>query len=269
MLQKYEGIVIRTSDYGESDKVVVVYSKEAGKIAGMARGAKKTNSRLASSTQPFTNGYYVVHTSRGLGGMRQAEIIQSFRGIREDIFKTAYAAYIVELLDRSTGEKEQNPFLYELVLQTLQYIDEDYDPDIITNIFEMKMLNVLGIYPELQKCVLCGNTEAQFGYSIKENGLLCHQCFEREPYFLRVSQQTIKLLRVFYFFDLNRLGNISVKQTTKDELKRVIDMIYDEYSGLYLKSKKFLKQVDHLREHLPTPERKTPTKNNEEQRLEE
>ncbi|MBW8348146.1 DNA repair protein RecO [Bacillus sp. IITD106] len=250
MVEKYEGIVIRTTDYGESNKIVTIYSREAGKIAGMARGAKKTNSRLASSTQLFTYGYFMIHGNRGIGTMQQAELISSLKGIREDIFKTAYASYIAELMDKGTGEQERNPFLFELLRQTLQYINDDYDPDIITNIFEMKMLNVLGLYPEMNQCAICGNTEAQFGFSIKENGLICHLCFDKDPHFFPLSQTTVKLLRLFYFFDINRLGSISVKPETKKELKDVISLYYDEYSGLQLKSKRFLDQLDTFKDYM-------------------
>ncbi|MBS4217117.1 DNA repair protein RecO [Bacillus sp. FJAT-49711] len=247
MVEKYEGIVIRSTDYGESNKIVTIFTREAGKIAGMARGAKKTNSRLASPTQLFTYGYFMIQGNRSLGTMQQAELITSLRAIREDIFKTAYATYIADLLDKGTGERERNPFLFELLLQTLQYINEDYDPDIVTNIFEMKMLNVLGLYPEMNQCTVCGSTEAQFGLSIKENGLICHQCFEKDPHFFPLSQNAVKLLRLFYFFDIHRLGSISVKPETKKELKDAISLYYDEYSGLQLKSKRFLDQLDKLK----------------------
>ena len=248
-MHKYEGIVIRTTDYGESNKIVVFYSREAGKIAGMARGAKKPNNRLASVSQLFTYGYFMIRGgSSGLGTIQQAELISSQRGIQEDIFKTAYASYVIELLDKGTAEKEPNPFLFELLHQTLHYISEGFDPDIVTHIFEMKMLSVFGLYPEMKQCAVCGNTEAQFGFSIRENGLICHLCFDKDPYFLPLSQNAIKLLRLFYFFDIQRLGSISVKPETKKELKDAISMYYDEYSGLYLKSKRFLSQLDKFKE---------------------
>lgn len=247
MLQKYEGIVIRTSDYGESNKIVVIYSREAGKIAGVARGAKKPNNRLAGVSQPFTYGYFLMSGNRGLGTIQQAEVISSLRGVREDIFKTAYSSYVVDLLDKGTGERESNPFLFELLYQILHYIDEGYDPDIITNIFEMKMLNVFGLYPEMNSCVMCGNTEGKFGFTIKENGLICHECFDKDPHLFPLSQTTIKLLRLFYYFDIHRLGSISVKENTKKELKSLISAYYDEYSGLHLKTKRFLDQLERLK----------------------
>lgn len=250
MLKKIEGIVIRTTDYGESHKVVAIFSREAGKISAMARGAKKTNSRLSAVSQPFTYGYFLIQTGKGLGTLQQGEIISSLRGIKEDIFKTAYATYLVELVDRSTQNNEPNPFLFELLFQSLNYISDDYDPAIITHIFEMKMLHVLGLYPELRQCAVCGNTEGKFGFSIKENGLICHRCMDKDPHHLPLSPGAIKLLRLFYFFDLNRLGKISVKDETKKELKQAIDLYYEEYSGLHLKSKRFLDQMDSLRDKL-------------------
>ena len=142
----------------------------------MARGAKKPNSRLASITQPFTYGYFLVRKGSGLGSLQQGEMIASLRGIKEDIFLTAYATYIVELTDRCSDDKKPNPYLFELLYQTLNYINEGYDPEIFKNIFEMKMLPSLGIHPVLNQCAVCGATEGVFSFSIREGGFICHRC---------------------------------------------------------------------------------------------
>jgi DNA repair protein RecO (recombination protein O) len=251
MLQKCEGIVIRTTDYSETNKIVTIYTREWGKVGVMARGAKKTNSRLAAITQPFSYGYYLVQTGSGLGSLQQGEMISSMRSIREDIVLTAYASYVLELTDKCTEEKKPNPYLFELLLQTLKYMDEEYDLDILIHIFEMKMLNSLGLYPVLNKCAVCGQTDGHFSFSIRENGFICHRCLETDPYHLKISPATLRLLRIFYYFDLSRLGEISVGPETKKELKKVIDTYYEEYSGLFLKSKKFLNQIEQFR---PKPE---------------
>ena len=247
MLQKCEGIVIRTTDYGETNKIITLYTREWGKLGVMARGAKKTNSRLSSITQLFTHGYFLVNRGTGLGSVQQGEIISSLRGIGEDIFLTAYASYIVELTDRCTEDRKPNPFQFELLFQTLTYLNEGYDPDVLMNIYEMKMLNVLGLHPILNQCSVCGNTDGHFSFSIREGGLLCHRCLGVDPYHFKISPATVKLIRLFYYFDLSRLGNISVKEETKAELKKVISAYYEEYSGLYLKTKKFLKSMEQFR----------------------
>ncbi|KMY50837.1 DNA repair protein RecO [Peribacillus loiseleuriae] len=248
MIQKCEGIVIRRTDYGENNKIITLYTREFGKIGVMARGAKKPNNRLSAVTQLFYYGYFIFTPSSGLGSLQQGETIDSMRSIREDIFATAYASYMVELLDRSVDDRKANPFLFELLYQSLYYINEGYDAEILKFIFEMKMLQVNGLSPTLSQCASCGNSEGEFSFSIREGGFLCHRCVGKDRYHMKISPMTVKLLRLFYYFDLSRLGNISVKAETKKELQTIIDAYYDEYSGLHLKSKKFLKQMDSMKE---------------------
>ncbi|MDQ0218270.1 DNA repair protein RecO [Peribacillus cavernae] len=248
MLQKCEGIVIRRTDYGESNKIITIYTREWGKIGVMARGASKPSSRLSAVTQLFYYGYFLVQTSSGLGGLQQGETVNSMRSIREDIFSTAYASYIVELLDKSIEDKSANPYLFELLYQTLNYINEGYDAEVLKFIFEMKMLQVNGLSPALDQCAVCGNTEGEFAFSLREGGFICHRCYGKDPYHFKISPAAVKLMRLFYYFDLSRLGNISIKPETKKELEQVIDAYYEEYSGLYLKSKKFLKQMDKMKD---------------------
>lgn len=247
MLQKCEGIIIRTTDYGETNKVVTLYTREWGKIGAMARGAKKPKSRLSGSTQLLTYGYFLVQKGSGMGSLQQAEIISSMKSIREDIFLTAYASFIAELTDKAVEDRKPNPFLFELLYQTLNYLNEGYDPEILMFIYEMKMLNVMGLYPILDQCAVCGSTDGHFSFSIREGGLICHRCLEKDPYHFKLSQAGARLLRLFYHFDLSRLGNISVKKETKDELKRIISAYYEEYSGLSLRSKRFIDSMDSLR----------------------
>lgn len=156
MLIKSEGIVLRTTDYGETNKIVTLLTREHGKIGVMARGAKKSNSRLSAISQPFLYGTFLIQSSTGLGTLQQGEMMESMRTIREDLFLTAYAAYMTELLDKGTEEKKPNPYLFELLLQSLRHLNEGTDADIILFIVEVKMLSVMGLKPELDQCVHCG-----------------------------------------------------------------------------------------------------------------
>lgn len=248
MIQKCEGIVIRRTDYGENNKVITLYTREWGKIGVMARGASKPNSRFSAVTQLFYYGYFVIQKSSGLGSLSQGEALSSFRHIRENIESTAYASYCIELLDKATDDRKPNPYIFELLYQTLNAIDEGYDPEVIKIIFEMKMLEVLGIPPVLDRCAECGETEGAFTFSIKAGGFLCHRCSSKDSYSLPMKPHIIKLLRVFYYIDLSRLGNVSLKKETIHELNRIIDTYLEEYSGLYLKSKKFIQQMKKLDE---------------------
>ncbi|MEH6973171.1 DNA repair protein RecO [Bacillus sp. JJ675] len=250
MLTKCEGIVLRTNDYGETNKILTIMTREHGKIGVLARGAKKPNSRLSAISQPFLYASFLFRKSSGLGTLEQGEMLESMRNIREDLFLTAHAAYIAELMDKGTDEKKPNPFLFELLLQSMRRLNEGTDPDIITNLIEVKMLGVMGLYPELDECVHCKSKDGTFHFSIRDNGFICHRCFAKDPYRIPLSPASARLLRLLFYFDLSRLGNVSVKRETKEELKRVIQLYYDEYSGIFLKSRRFIEQMDNMKKML-------------------
>ncbi|MCD8511985.1 MAG: DNA repair protein RecO [Bacillus sp. (in: Bacteria)] len=246
MLHKVEGLVIRTNDYGETNKIVTLYTRENGKVAVMARGAKRPKSRFASSAQLFMYGIFVYQRSTGMGLLNSADIIDSFRDVRSDLKLTAHGAYIVELLDRLTEDQERNPFLFELVYQTLYQLNEGTDPDILTRIFETKMLEVAGVRPVLSHCSLCGREESPTAFSMKHSGVLCSQCKMEDSHHLVLFPAVIKLLHLFQHLDIKRIGNINVKPETKRQLKEILSYYYDEFVGVRLKSKRFLDQIDKM-----------------------
>src|SRR5690625_2447243 len=125
VLRTIEGIVIRTQNYGETHKIITIFSKELGKISAICRGANKTKSKLSSLAQPFIKTSLLIYLSKGLSTVQQDEIIEYFRSIREDIIKTAYAAYLVELTTLLTEDKEQEPYIYKQLNSTLEWINNE------------------------------------------------------------------------------------------------------------------------------------------------
>ena len=97
---------------------------------------------------------------------------------REDLEATAYASYVVEIVDRLTEENERVHGVYDLLYEALQAINERFDPEAISLFVEWKMLPVGGIHPILHECANCRATEGEFGFSFKEIGFLCHRCFQ-------------------------------------------------------------------------------------------
>ncbi|WP_026689208.1 DNA repair protein RecO [Alteribacter aurantiacus] len=246
MLQKAEGIIIRTNDYGESNKIITLFTREHGKLALMAKGAKRPKSRFASSAQLFIYGTFIFHQSKGVGTLNQADLTESFREVRSDLMLTAYGAYMVEIVDKLTEDRQRNPFLFELLFQMLTRINEGDDSEVLVRMFETKMLQVAGITPMLDACVNCGRQEGTFAFSVKEAGIICSSCYDIDPYRIEVVPGALKLLRLFHYLDVNRIGNIKVKPETKKHLKHLLEVYYDEYSGLRLKSKRFLDQMEKM-----------------------
>lgn len=244
MLQKVEGIVLRASSYGETDKIVTIFSRELGKRAVMARGAKKPTSRLASISQPFTYAYFLVQQGRGMGTLQQGEIIDSMRSIREDIFATAYASFIMELIDKLIENEAPKPQLFDILQQALQAISEEYDPEAISLFVEWKLLPTAGIYPILHQCANCGATDGEFAFSFAQIGFLCHRCFSVDPYLIRLTPSQIKLIRTFYTVPIEQVGKLTLKKETKGFIKKIVRTIYSEQVGIRLKSQSFLDQME-------------------------
>ncbi|WP_173916109.1 DNA repair protein RecO [Halobacillus sp. Marseille-Q1614] len=249
MLEKIEGIVLRTRDYGETHKIVTLFTREKGKIGVMARGAKKPKSRMSSITQPFIHGQYLIQIGSGLGLLSQGEMLSSLRVIREDIVKAAYASYLAELTDKLVDEKQPDPFLFEQFLKTLQWIAEDKDSEILAMMYELKIYRKAGFAPKVDACLNCGREEGPFSFSVVEGGLLCFRCKQRDPQAYGLTDPLSRLLRLFLHMDVKRLGQVSMKAENKKKLRQILDEYYDRYGGYHLKSKKFLKQIDLFKDN--------------------
>lgn len=251
MLSKWEGIVIRTMPYGEAHKIVTLFTEEAGKITVMARGAKKPKSKLAAVTQPFTHGAYLVRVGRGMGTLSQGEPITSMRYMRENLEATAYASYIVEIIDRLTEDGQRSTVIYMLLKEALHAINEEYDAEAIALFVEWKMLPIGGVHPIVHACANCGAVEGAFGFSFQQVGFLCHRCFHMDRYVIKLTATHIKLIRTFYTVPIHRVGNLTLKKETKHLMKKIVRTLYDDHTGIYFKSRKFLDALEATPDLLP------------------
>ncbi|WP_088008000.1 DNA repair protein RecO [Indiicoccus explosivorum] len=254
MLSQLEGIVIRARPYGETNKIVTLFTRDAGKITAMARGAKKPASRLAAVTQPFTHGSFTVFKGKGMGTLQHGDRLESYRHLRGDIVATAYASYITELIDKLTEQDEPQPGIYEILFQALHAIEEEYDPEAIALFVEWKMLPVAGLTPTLHQCANCGATEGEFAFSFQELGFLCHRCFHVDPYIIRLSPALVKVIRTLYSVPIERVGSLKLKKESKQLLKTIIRTVYEEQAGIRLKSRQFLEQLERTPAFLPAKE---------------
>lgn len=244
MLHKWEGIVLKARAYGESNKIVTLMTREAGKVACMARGAKKPASRLAGVTQPFMHGSFLVQRTSGMGTMQQGEHYSSMRHIQTDIIATAYASYVVELVDRLVEEGGPEPFAFEVLLQALNAIEEGYDPEAIALFVDWKMLPYAGVQPVLHACAGCGAIDGEFAFSFTQGGFLCHRCFSLDPYIIRLTPTQLKLIRMFYTVSIEQVGKLDLKPQTKQFIKKIVTTIYEEQTGIRLKSRAFIEQLE-------------------------
>ena len=250
MLYRVEGIVIRSVDYGEGNKIITLLTPSYGKQGIVVRGASKPKSRFGAAAQLFTYGDYSYYKGSSLGTLNNAEILDSYRALREGLEGPAYAAYVAELTDRAINDDEAAAYLFYQLKAILTALAEGKDPQILLRAYEMKIFVAAGYEPALDECVSCGRPDGPFRFSPPAGGALCPSCRHRDPAALELDSGVWKLLRLFVPLDLRRLGNVTVKPDTKRQLQMAMRRWMDHHLGLKLKSQHFLEQLEKYGEML-------------------
>lgn len=240
MQKKIEGIVISTVDYKESSKIVNILTATEGIIGTVAKGCKNIKSPLRTTTTTLSYGtFYLNEKNKGLPVITEVDVISYFKEIRKDFLKLNYSLFLLELTSKIVRNEIDNN-VYKLLISGLLKINEGYDPGIITNIIEIKLLNNLGIMPNLECCCSCKNKNNIITISSYKGGYLCSKCCGEE---YKYNLKTLKLIKMFYYVNLDSISKIDVSDSIKNELNLFIDDYYERYSGIYLNSKKIINNI--------------------------
>jgi DNA repair protein RecO (recombination protein O) len=240
MITKVEGIVISEADYSESSKIINVITKEYGKIGIIAKGSKKMKSSLRGVSGKLTYGYFHIYYKKGkLSDLICVDVINNLKNIKSDIIKISYAAFIMELVDQIIKEDYEEE-IYNLFINTILKIEEGFDPLVITNILELKLLDYLGVTPVIDCCAICGDNKSIATLSSDKGGYVCIDCLDNDKI---VSEKAIKLIRMLYYVDIAKITKLEVSDSVKKEIDTFINEYYDKYTGLYLKTKSFLNNL--------------------------
>lgn len=240
LIQKVEGIILKESLYGDTSKIIQVLTKEYGLISVMCKGAKSPKSKLRASTLKFTHGVFdLYYKENKLSNLISVDVKDAFYNIRNDITLISFVSFLSELTLQVL--KQNNHInLFDDLVATLKKIDAGFDPLILTNIIELKYLPFLGVGISLDGCAMCGNTKNIVTIDGDAGGFICKDCYTDERI---VEAKTLKLLRMYYCVDIKSISDIKISDKIKNEINVFIDKYYDRYTGLYLKSKEFLKKI--------------------------
>lgn len=239
MNTKIEGIVINETAYGETSKIINILTKD-GIIGCMAKGAKGLKSPLRSVTTKLTYGKFIINKKEDkLSLLTNVDIINNFNEIKKDIVKMSYSIYLIDLAEQVI-KQNKNENIYNLLIETLEKINDNFDSQALTNILELKYLEYLGVLPILDGCSICGSKTNIVTLSGNSGGYICKNCLTNEK---QVNEKTIKLVRMFYYVDIKKIDKLEISEEIKKEINNFLENYYDRYTGLYLKSKNFLKDV--------------------------
>lgn len=242
-LKTINGVVIGEKPYGETSKILNIITKENGVIGVIAKGAKRLKSPLRSVSEIFTYAcFQISYKENKLSTLISADIIDSFSNIKKDIEKISYVNFISELT-KQVLKQSKNDFIYDMYISSINKIEEGFNPMVITSILELKYLDFLGVAPELNGCVVCKNTNV-VTLSSDKGGFVCKNHYSKEYV---VSSKTLKIIRMLKYVDISKITKLDISDLVKKEINDFINEYYDRYTGLYLKSKDFLKNVVKLK----------------------
>ena len=242
-LEEVTGIIVNETNYGETSKILNVITKEKGLISVMAKGCKNLKSPLRSVSSKLTYGTFIIYYKENkISTLKEVSVLDNFKNLKKDITSISYAAYMLEL---SEGVIKQNndPRIFDLLIQSLKKIDEGFNPLVIMNILELKYLEFLGVMPIIDSCAMCGKKTGIVTLSSYRGGYVCKDCYTNETI---VSDKTIKLIRMFYYVDISKITKLDISPKSKNEINLFLDDYYSRYTGLYLKSKSFIKNLQKL-----------------------
>ncbi|UXR77328.1 MULTISPECIES: DNA repair protein RecO [unclassified Staphylococcus] len=245
MLIKQKGIIIKTVDYGESDKIITVLNEFGAKVPLMVRRAKKVKSGLQATTQLFVKGLFIYNKWRGMGTLSSVDVINSYYGLRVDIFTNSYASLCLEAIDGAMDTEHVDAQMYALLEFALTQIDEGLSAQLIANIVLLKCMTYYGFDINLTHCAVKNSDRpGEFvGYSFKYDGVLSKSAAHFDPHYMPLTNKAIYLMAILKQLPLSKINSISIHDEIVEEMSQFILMIYKEYSGVYFKSQRLINQL--------------------------
>lgn len=245
-LHRTDGIVMRRRGLGESDRLVEFYTRDFGKVRGVARAARRPRSRFGSALETFTLGRLLFFdTGRSeLVRIDHFDILHSFVAVREHLDRLGRGAWVLECVDRLSAERDPHPALYGLLVRTLRALEGAVSPERVAACFALRAIDLLGHRPRIDRCVGCGRAypflEAMLDVGM--GGLVCRPC-GTEGHGLPVSGAlvgTLKRLRASRWDDGLRLP---LAPALAADLTLLVDGVIVRLVGQPTRSSRFLAQT--------------------------
>lgn len=236
--------MIRRSDVGEADRMLTLLTPQ-GKRRVVAKGVRKTTSRLAGHIELFTHATMLLAVGRSRDIITQSSILESFDALRGDLERISAAYYAAELIDRMTEDEDENRRAFELLVGALRALDAGAGADLVLRHYELHLLDSLGYRPQLHQCAVCQEllTEETRHYSTAAGGALCQRCAPMDSAAQRMSLAAFKLLRYLQAQPMEAVARLSISTETRREVEQLLRATIRRILERDLKSVAFLEEV--------------------------
>ena len=236
-----DGFVLSEIPYGESSKIINVLTREYGVIGIMCKGAKSLKNRYRVPTMKLSYSHFnIMYKENKLSTLVSADVINPFKLVKSDILLVSFLAYLTELTSQVVKQCNDIENIYDDFIKTILKLEDGLDPIVLTNILEIKYLEYLGVLFNLDECVICGSKNNIATFDADKGGYICINCLTNE---IIVDKKVIKMIRMYYYVNIDSIKEIKVDDVTKNTINKYLDLYYERYTGLYLNSKDFLKKL--------------------------
>jgi DNA repair protein RecO (recombination protein O) len=222
---KTQAIVLRQRKLGEADKIVTLFSSHNGKIDAVAKGVRRTKSRMSGHLEPLTLGSYLLAEGRELDIVTQAETIDAFPRLRADLDRISRALYCAELVDRLTPERSEGNPIFRLLAETLSVLDQTEEIDLAVRRFEMHLLDLLGYRPAMETCAICDQhlQPVTNFWSPAAGGVVGPECADDALQLAPISVNALKVLRVLQKASFTDAARIRLSPELQREIEASLE----------------------------------------------
>jgi DNA repair protein RecO (recombination protein O) len=225
----------------------VIFSRKLGRISCIAKGSRKPSSKISGHIEVFMRSSFLVSRGKNLHLITQAENIEEYEYLRKDLSGIGAGSYVVELVDAFTFEEGSNLKLYDLLLTTLEALNDGKNHAVVTHYYELHLMDLVGFRPELFECVECGEkvVEQNQFLSGELGGVICPNCISRirAASVRPISSSTLKYLRHFQRSSLQGLLEINISMEVLDGLEKSIRYYLTHTLERQLNSPDFISQI--------------------------
>ena len=248
-LGKTSAVVIGSVPLGESDRIVSFFSRDFGKVRGVARAARRMRSRFGSALELLTLGELVFFDG-GRSDLVQVDhfdIVHPFAAVRGDLTRLGQAAWMVECVARLTAERDPSATLYGLLVRALRSVEAGEPPRRVATAFGLRCVDVLGHRLRLDRCVGCGRRGSPPGTAIAidvdAGGVTCAACAGRTRGALRVERSTLGALRRLRAMSWADALGLALG-ATEDHVREIVDLHVTRLCGQPVLSARFLREIE-------------------------
>lgn len=239
-LVRTRGVILKSQRWGDADRIVTLFSRNLGKIRGVARGARRMKSRFGGVLEPFgvVDITLFQKTPEALGQISQIDLVASYSAIREDLTVMTAAARMVKMVEAITVDRDPSPGLYAALVHGLESLRPEDDVALTTLLFQIHVLGHTGFRPQFDCCTECGKPAQQHKpqwFSPQSGGVVCQECSQRGMgRMLFLSKGSVAFIEQARRLSLPHLSRLKAMGSVRMEVETAMEAYFQSVVGISL-----------------------------------